>query len=76
MNIQEFLENNRKLKNISNRTEEQIIETEGLPYAYTVNLIEEITEITDRHIKNFVYQAERALNMELDKMSAESKPCP
>lgn len=51
-----------KLKNIAAMDVERIVESEGLPFSYIVNLLHEISDIVALSGKNFLFQIEKVLN--------------
>ena len=48
---------------------EKIVESEGIPFTFIINLMKEIQEILDAHEQNLVYQVEKVLNKEFDALS-------
>lgn len=53
-----------KLKNFSAMDHEKIIESEGLPFAYVVNLMSEVRDIMTLYATTLVNQIEKVLNEE------------
>lgn len=51
-----------KLKNLSAIEVDKIVDSEGLPFSYIINLMKEISEIISNNAENFVYQIEKVLN--------------
>lgn len=51
-----------KLKNLAVLDHERIIESEGLPYAYVINLMSEVKDILTLHSSTLVNQVEKVLN--------------
>ena len=47
-----------------------IVDTEGIPFNYIVNLMTEVKEIISLYEVNFVYQIEKFLNDRLDNSRA------
>jgi len=45
-----------------------MIETQGLHYAYIMNMIREISELMAFHNKNMIFQIERAFNNETERL--------
>ena len=44
------------MKNLSAMEGDKIVESEGLPFSYVINLMKEIEEIVTINASNFVYQ--------------------
>ena len=59
----------KKLKKIELMDYEKIVESEGIPFTFIVNLMKEIQEILDIHEQNLVYQVEKVLNKEFDALN-------
>jgi hypothetical protein len=51
-----------KLKNLEAEEEEKIIENEGLPFAYILNMMKQISDVMKIYSENFKNQVEKALN--------------
>jgi hypothetical protein len=51
-----------KLKNLAVLDQERIIESEGLPFAYVINLMSEVKDILTLHSSTLVNQVEKVLN--------------
>ena len=47
---------------------EKIVETEGLPFAFVMNLMQEIKDIMSLYQENFIHQIEKVLNTEFDEV--------
>ena len=62
-----------KLKNIAALDQEKIIESEGLPFAYILNLMRQIEDMMSLHGGSFVAQVEKALNDTYNSMDNSSE---
>lgn len=51
-----------KLKNLSAIEVDKIVDSEGLPFSYIINLMKELSEIITINAESFVYQIEKVLN--------------
>lgn len=51
-----------KLKNLSAMDNEKIIETEGLPFSYIINLMKQMEDYLKLYGQNFVQHVEKALS--------------
>jgi hypothetical protein len=60
-----------KLKNIAAMDVERIVESEGLPFSYVVNLLREISEIVSLYGQNFLFQIEKVLNDQYETINEE-----
>ena len=45
---------------------ERIVESEGLPFAFVMNLMQEIKDIMNLYQENFVHHVETVLNTEFE----------
>lgn len=52
------------LKNVGAVDDEKIVESEGLPFSFMVDLMREISDVISIYGENFVYHIERVLNEE------------
>lgn len=55
-----------KLKNLAVLDQERIIESEGLPFAYVINLMTEMKDVMQLYAATLVSQVEKVLNEEFD----------
>ena len=60
-----------KLKNLTALDHEKIVESEGLPFSYIINLMEELSEIMKLKSENFIYQIEKVFNTQFELMNRE-----
>ena len=58
----------KKLKNIELMDYDKIVETEGIPFTFIINMLTEMQEILQNHEQNLVYQVEKVLNREFDAL--------
>ena len=65
----------RKLNNLCALNEDEITANEGLPFAYVLNVLCEISDILKLYVPNFVHQIESVLNDEVTKANA-TQPSP
>ena len=47
---------------------EKIVESEGLPFAFVMNLMQEIKDIMYLYQANFIHQVEKVLNTEFEEV--------
>ena len=55
-----------QMKNLNVEDVEKIVESEGLPFSYILNLIKELADNVKVYSENFVLQVERVLNEKID----------
>lgn len=48
---------------------ERIVESEGIPFAFIINLINEIEDVIRLYDVDFVYQVEQFLNNKFDEVN-------
>jgi len=53
--------------------DEKILESEGLPFAYIVNLIKQVSDMLKLHSSRFVNQVEKALNEKYNDVNSPSR---
>lgn len=51
---------------------QKIIESEGLPFAYVINLMKRISEMINQHKDNFVNHIQKALNVRYNSIENSS----
>jgi len=49
--------------------EERIVDKEGLPLSFIIDLMKEISDFASIYAENFVYQIEKVLNEEYEEMN-------
>lgn len=59
-----------KLKNLAAMDHEKIIESEGLPFSYVINLMRHIADLLHLYRHNFAAHAEKALNAKYQEVNA------
>lgn len=53
--------------------DEKIVESEGLPFSFMVDLMREISDVISIYGENFVYHIERVLNEEFEEINSQYK---
>ena len=56
-----------KLKNLAAEDHEKIAESEGLPYAFIIDMMLSVRDILHNYKHNFISKVEEVLNMEFNK---------
>lgn len=57
------------MKNFAALDEEKIVENEGMPFSYVINLMREIADILNIYGSNFVFHIEKVLNDQYELMN-------
>jgi len=50
--------------------DEKIVESEGLPFSFMVDLMREISDVISIYGENFIYHIEKVLNEEFEEINS------